>query len=119
MNRPGERGDRSIALFLLALLLFSPLFLSLFSSEKLFLGFPPLFLYLFTAWGGIIAAVGWSAWRDKGEVDPTGPAKFSDAGPDEADEDNPFDGGGSNSPDLPKSPESSKSKTMKSRDHAG
>ena len=68
MSRPGERGDRSIALFLLALLLFSPLFLSIFSSEKLFFGFPPLFLYLFAAWGGVIASVGWSAWRDQDEV---------------------------------------------------
>ncbi len=72
MSRPGEKGDRSVALFLLALLLFSPLFVSIFSSEELFLGLPPLFLYLFAAWGGIIAAVGWSASRDKDEPSALG-----------------------------------------------
>ncbi|WP_417453855.1 hypothetical protein [Kiloniella sp.] len=74
MRRPGDKGDRSIALFLLALLLFSPLFLSIFSSEKLIWGFPPLFLYLFTVWGGIILAVAWSASKDAddstGALDP-------------------------------------------------
>ncbi|WP_421779982.1 hypothetical protein [Kiloniella litopenaei] len=64
MSRPGDKGDRSIALFLLALLLFSPLFLSIFSGEKLIWGLPPLFLYLFAAWGGIILAVAWSASKD-------------------------------------------------------
>ncbi len=77
MSRPGDKGDRSIALFLLALLLFSPLFLSIFSDEKLVWGLPPLFLYLFAAWGGIIAAVAWSASRDADDatnaLDPNAP----------------------------------------------
>ncbi|WP_419905723.1 hypothetical protein [Kiloniella sp.] len=70
MSRSGDRGERSIALFLLALLLFSPLILSIFNQEDLFFGLPPLYAYLFTAWGGIIAAVGWSASRDKDSVEP-------------------------------------------------
>ncbi|OUS14290.1 hypothetical protein A9Q97_04130 [Rhodospirillales bacterium 47_12_T64] len=65
MSRPGERGDRSIALFLLALLLFSPLILSIFSQEEFLFGLPLLYIYLFTAWGAIIAAVAWSAWRER------------------------------------------------------
>ncbi|KLN60471.1 hypothetical protein WH96_12170 [Kiloniella spongiae] len=77
MSRPGDKGDRSIALFLLALLLFSPLFLSIFSDEKLVWGLPPLFLYLFAAWGGIIAAVAWSASKDADDatnaIDPNAP----------------------------------------------
>ncbi|WP_120496917.1 hypothetical protein [Kiloniella sp. EL199] len=77
MSRPGDKGDRSIALFLLALLLFSPLFLSIFSDEKLLWGLPPLFLYLFAAWGGVIAAVAWSASKDANDainaLDPNEP----------------------------------------------
>ncbi|MEH6630774.1 MAG: hypothetical protein V7776_08110 [Halopseudomonas aestusnigri] len=69
MSRPGDKGERSIALFLLALLLFSPLILSIFNKEDLFFGLPPLYAYLFSAWGGIIAAVGWSAWRGRDKLE--------------------------------------------------
>ncbi|MCZ4279265.1 hypothetical protein O4H49_00660 [Kiloniella laminariae] len=68
MRRPGEKADRSIALFLLAVLLFSPLVLSIFSQETLFLGLPPLFAYLFAAWGAVILAVGWSSWREQADM---------------------------------------------------
>ena len=69
MSRPGEKGERSIALFLLALLLFSPLVLSIFNQGDFFFGLPPLFAYLFFAWGGIIAAIAWSAWKGRGKLD--------------------------------------------------
>ncbi|WP_020592567.1 hypothetical protein [Kiloniella laminariae] len=67
MRRPGEKADRSIALFLLAVLLFSPQVLSIFSHDALFFGLPPLFAYLFAAWSVIILAVGWSSWREQGD----------------------------------------------------
>ena len=53
----GPIGDRSIALFLLGVLAFSPILLSLFRSGTLVLGFPLLFLYLFGAWLVLIALV--------------------------------------------------------------
>ncbi|MFD2206372.1 hypothetical protein [Kiloniella antarctica] len=65
MSRPGEKGERSIALFLLALFLFSPLVLSIFNRGELFFGLPSLVAYLFFAWGGIIAAIAWSAWKGR------------------------------------------------------
>ncbi|WP_085900002.1 hypothetical protein [Kiloniella majae] len=112
MSRPGDKGDRSIALFLLALLLFSPLFLSIFSDEKLVWGLPPLFLYLFAAWGGIIAAVAWSASKDADDatnaLDPNAPTVIdtlvSDAGL-SSDKEAPTD--------------QSKNLSLKDDDHAG
>ena len=47
-------GDRSIALFLLGLLAFSPILLSVFGPGKLVSGFPVLYLYLFGAWAVLI-----------------------------------------------------------------
>lgn len=50
-------GDRSIALFLLGLLAFSPILLSLFRSDALLSGFPLLYLYLFGAWAALIVLI--------------------------------------------------------------
>lgn len=50
-------GDRSIALFLLGLLAFSPILLSLFRPGTLVSGFPLLYLYLFGAWIVLIVLI--------------------------------------------------------------
>jgi hypothetical protein len=61
-------GDRSIALFLLGLLAFSPILLSVFRSDALLSGFPLLYLYLFGAWVVLIALmVLVFRTRDRGE----------------------------------------------------
>ncbi len=50
-----ERGKRLIAVFLLGVVLLNfPLLAVADVSEALF-GLPPLFVYLFGAWGGMIA----------------------------------------------------------------
>lgn len=63
MNRPGATGERSVGLFLLGLLLFSPPLLSLFSIERFFAGLPPLYLYLYAGWGLLIVLIGVTASR--------------------------------------------------------
>ncbi|WP_085905182.1 hypothetical protein [Kiloniella majae] len=112
MSRPGDKGDRSIALFLLALLLFSPLFLSIFSDEKLVWGLPPLFLYLFAAWGGIIAAVAWSASKDADDatnaLDPNAPTVIDTL---------VSDAGLASDKEVPR--DQSKNLSLKDDDHAG
>ncbi len=57
MDRPGSIGERAIALFLLAFLAFNPPLLSIFSADRMPLGVPLLYLYLFCAWAAIIALV--------------------------------------------------------------
>ncbi len=53
----GRIGERSIALFLLALVLFSSPLLTIFSSESIFLGIPLLYLYIFVAWVFVILLI--------------------------------------------------------------
>ena len=43
-------GDRLIALFLLGVLLLMPPMMAIFNVERLVLGIPLLYLYLFVAW---------------------------------------------------------------------
>ena len=47
-------GDRSVALFLLGVLCFSPPLLAVFASDALVFGVPVLFFYLFGAWALLI-----------------------------------------------------------------
>lgn len=75
MNRPGATGERSLALFLLGLLLFSPPLLSLFSIEPFVAGVPLLYLYLFAGWALLIALVGaTAAGAHRGRPGGPGPA---------------------------------------------
>jgi len=57
MNRAQRIAERSIALALLAAIAFAPPLLAIFSGRGLLFGFLPLFLYLFIAWGIVIALV--------------------------------------------------------------
>jgi hypothetical protein len=43
-------GDRLIALFLLGVLLLTPPLMAIFNVDRLVLGIPVLYLYLFGAW---------------------------------------------------------------------
>ncbi len=54
-------GDRVIAVFLLALLAFSPPALAIFQKPGWALGVPLFYLFLFAAWGVVIAAMAWAA----------------------------------------------------------
>ena len=63
MKQAGDTGEKSLALFLLGLLLFNPPLLSLFSLERVVAGIPLLYLYLFAAWALLIALIGAVATR--------------------------------------------------------
>ena len=57
----GRAGEWSLARFLLALLAFSLLILSIFNLRAFLFGIPLLYVYLFLAWGGIIALLAMTA----------------------------------------------------------
>ena len=48
-------GERCAALFILAATAFSPLILSIFQIQESLFGIPVAYLYLFVAWGVVIA----------------------------------------------------------------
>ncbi len=54
MSRPGITSERLISLFLLGLLLFNPPLLSIFDLPETVIGFPILYIYLFTAWAVLV-----------------------------------------------------------------
>jgi hypothetical protein len=56
MPREARRRDRLAALFVLGVILFNPPLLWLFAGETLF-GWPLLFVYLFCAWGVLVAMI--------------------------------------------------------------
>ena len=60
-------GNRLLALFLLGALAFSPPLLKIFAVDDLVLGVPVLFLYLFGAWGLLIALVAATLSRSQGD----------------------------------------------------
>lgn len=61
--RKGLAGQRLVAVFLIGLLLFNFPLLSLFDRAELLFGLPLLHVYLFLAWGVLIALVAWIAER--------------------------------------------------------
>jgi len=54
-----RRTERLVALFVVAFLLFNYPLLSLFADDALIFGLPVFTVYLFTAWGVVIALLGW------------------------------------------------------------
>ncbi len=61
--RKGLAGQRLVAVFAAGLLLFNFPLLSLFDRPGSVFGVPLLHLWLFAAWGGLIALVAWIAER--------------------------------------------------------
>ena len=59
-------AERSVAIFLFGFLAFSPPFLSIFGAEAFVFSLPLVYVYLFAAWGVVIAAVAWTADRRSG-----------------------------------------------------
>ena len=55
MRRPGIRGQRLIAVFLFGCLLLNYPLLSLFNIDYRLFGIPVLYVYMFAAWGVLIA----------------------------------------------------------------
>jgi hypothetical protein len=55
VKRENVKADRLAALFLLGFFLFNYPFLAMFNHARLVLGVPLLYLYLFVAWGAVIA----------------------------------------------------------------
>jgi hypothetical protein len=54
---PTKTSERSIALFLVGVLAFSPPLLAIFSGRATIFGIPTLYAYLFSAWVVLIALI--------------------------------------------------------------
>ena len=65
MHRPGPKKEKTIGLFLLGLVLFTPPFITIFNSDPLATVFdiPLLFVYFFVAWFFLIALVAFTVGR--------------------------------------------------------
>ncbi|MBI2307461.1 MAG: hypothetical protein HYU78_09170 [Rhodocyclales bacterium] len=55
MNKPNLKAQRLAALFALGSLLFNYPLLALFNRADLFAGVPLLYVYVYAAWGALIA----------------------------------------------------------------
>jgi membrane protein implicated in regulation of membrane protease activity len=65
-------GDRLIALFLLGVLLFTPPMMAIFNVDRLVLGIPLLFLYLFGGWLIVVLLIALILRRAPDANDPDG-----------------------------------------------
>lgn len=63
MRKPGIDNDELIAIFMFGCVLFNYPILSLFNAASDVLGVPILYVYLFAAWGCVIALLAWVAER--------------------------------------------------------
>jgi len=72
---PAKTSERSISLFLLGLLAFSPPMLLIFGGEASILGIPSLYAYLFGAWIVLIALVRILAERARPNERPRPPPR--------------------------------------------
>ena len=59
-----KKAQRFLAVCLLGALLFNYPFLALFNRAGLFLGIPIFYVYLFAAWGALIALMAYIVERD-------------------------------------------------------
>ena len=65
MERSGTTGQRLAALFLLGCVAFNDPILSLFSRAPEGGSWPPLYAWVFGAWGGLVALVALAAERTR------------------------------------------------------
>ena len=77
MAGPTKTSERSISLFLLGIIAFSPPLLLIFGGKSSILGIPSLYAYLFSAWIVLIVLVRILAERarptDRPRTPPLGP----------------------------------------------
>lgn len=73
MTRSDSTGERSLALFLLGVVAFTPPLMTIFSTEGSWLGIPVLYLYIFAAWAALILLMGLSAARGSDRATPPMP----------------------------------------------
>lgn len=78
-GRQNGLKEKLVAIFLLALALFNPPLLAVFSVPATLFGLPLLYLYLFLAWAGIVLALALAMERsaeegsdERGPGGPTG-----------------------------------------------
>ncbi len=76
MNRPGPTREKTIALFLLGLILFNPPFLNIFnaSAQASLFQIPVLYIYIFSAWIFLIVLVA----RAAKSAEPPEPSRQKD-----------------------------------------
>ncbi|HUT50893.1 MAG TPA: hypothetical protein VM325_16300 [Alphaproteobacteria bacterium] len=75
MAGPAKTSERSISLFLLGALAFSPPLLLIFGGKSSILGIPSLYAYLFSAWIVLIVLVSILAGRARPTDRPRTPPR--------------------------------------------
>jgi hypothetical protein len=73
--RAGLRGERLVALFILAAVAFHPPIVNLFAVGATVLGWPLLYLYVFVAWAAVIALIALITGRADEPPERSGDAK--------------------------------------------
>lgn len=63
MGRWSRKGERLVAVFLAGVLLFNYPVLAVFNRAAEVFGIPLVYVYIFTAWGGVIALLATIARR--------------------------------------------------------
>jgi hypothetical protein len=76
-RRPADTAARWVALFLLGVVLLNPPTMSIFSVDRMVLGMPLFYVYLFAVWAGLIALV---RLATRGSEEPPGPPTETDGG---------------------------------------
>ncbi len=71
-GRSSSTGERTIGIFLLGLVLLFPPFLTVFNRPAMIAGVPVLYLYLFVAWGLVIALIAVVVERHRPPADDGG-----------------------------------------------
>jgi hypothetical protein len=72
MNEQEVTGQKTVAVFLVAVVALSPLFLVIFSRPAFILGIPQLYFYLFVVWALVILAIGVTVFRVESDVGEAG-----------------------------------------------
>lgn len=80
MNEQELTGQKTVAVFLVAVVALSPLFLAIFSRPAFILGIPQLYLYLFAVWALVILAIGVNVFRVESDVGEAGRSRRSHPG---------------------------------------
>ena len=78
MPRSDSTGERSLALFLLGVIAFTPPIMTIFNVGGSWLGIPVLYLYIFAAWAALILLMGLSATSGSDRTAPPMPPPAAD-----------------------------------------
>ncbi len=81
MSDKGVKARRLVGLFLIGCVLSNYPIISLFNLKRMFLGFPLLYLYMFSIWGGMVLLIFWITRSSSENRRPVSAAKSEQTAP--------------------------------------